>query len=145
MTMKIYYMILISFFLCISCNSDNEKLEHGQITAETYKLITVKTNSLDIPRLEGDELPFDELIILFEDYTFTKRRTTDGITEEIGGTYKWITNSDGRRLQLNYTKESALLVKCWPALNELLRPLDGDRLENPSFACDNVGLIYKLQ
>lgn len=88
----------------------------------------------------GDDMSFQESIVLKEDGSFIKFRETEQEKKQAGGTYQW----EDDRLTLSYPEDNDLIGNCTGNLKETYH-LDENQLRGDWWACDGPGLFYELK
>lgn len=88
----------------------------------------------------GDDMSFQESIVLKEDGSFIKFRETQQEKKQAGGTYQW----EDDRLTLSYPEDNDLIGNCTGNLKETYH-LDENQLRGDWWACDGPGLFYELK
>lgn len=129
-----------------------EELCSGEINLETasypQQWVLVKMSSMT-PNSEttGENMPWQELITLHADSTFTKHREKDGISSEAVGTFTFEigkSNPPYVQLSLHYTAANDLIGNCYGDPMFEAYWLDTQcTLQGTWSHCDGPGLYYK--
>jgi hypothetical protein len=144
--MKNQIILAFSILLLFSCHS-NDQLDPEQLDkyCENWRLVQMIGNIANRPPATGNDMAWQESILLFSNLTFVKTRERDNSTKQETGTYTIQTLSDGKYLNLTYNSENDLIANCTSGLTELLKFSDkGDQLMGTWSACDGPGLFYEV-
>lgn len=102
------------------------------------------TNLIDIVPLSGENMLWQESIILWGNNTFIKRYVKDGVTSEEGGTYAYVTIDGVSYLELTYTNaKNPLIESCTTAEGkEHIQVFSATELHGIWNQCDGPTLVY---
>jgi len=139
-------MFLFLTILVVSCNEPENTPQEDKINQPnlslrvpgTWKLVGMSGNIAN-SYTSGDDMYFQELILLKIDGTFIKLRETKEAKLQASGTYQW----KKEVLSLFYSEDSELIGNCTGNLIETYR-LNTDGLQGDWWACDGPGLFYEL-
>lgn len=141
------YLIFCLTLLLAACEEhqdiDPENADDPELYLEKWKLVQMSGSFAGTPPTTGGDMDWQETYTLFADNAFTKIRKQNGDTNEVNGTYEYITLSDGEYLELTYSSESKLIGNCTGEPKELLMVESEIRLIGTWWACDGPGLVYK--
>lgn len=131
-----------SFENGVDMESSREQSDTGAVE-QKWKLVQMSGNFTDKPPTTGSDMPWQEYYILYSDSTFLKSRTVDGVEEQAGGTYAFVTLEDGKYLELSYASDNDLIGNCTQEAKEFLFFEREDKLIDTWRACDGPGLVYE--
>lgn len=149
MKASILFTFVIAGFLA-SCTkeiqSNSEKSDDdngvGLKYPQKWQLVSM-SGSMVNSQTVGDDMVWQEFYILNADQTFTKSRTEDGKTVEVGGTYTFKEISNEEYLELNYFTDHEIIGNCTGEPHELLLILSPTKISGTWSACDGPGLEYE--
>jgi hypothetical protein len=144
--MKNSIILAFSILLLFSCHS-NDQIDPEKLDSEcgNWRLVQMTGNVASLPPATGNDMEWQESILLYSNLTFVKTRERDGFTKQETGKYTIETLSDGKYLSLTYNSQNDLIASCVAGLNEVLKFNDtGDKLMGTWSACDGPGLLYEI-
>ncbi len=144
------YLLISGILLFSACDTQDaanpeaisKQLETGS-DGGIWQLVEMSGSFSGIPPTTGDDMEWQETYTLFADNTFTKERQWEGEPKESGGTYQYVTLSDGEFLELSHASENNLIGNCTGDLKELLWFKSENKLEATWRNCDGPGLVYE--
>jgi hypothetical protein len=144
--MKTQIFLAFSILLLCSCHpNDQIDPEQREGYCENWSLVQMTGNVANRPPTTGNDMEWQESILLYSNLTFVKTRERNDGTRQETGTYTIETLTDGKYLTLTYNSENDLIANCIAGLNEVLKFNDtGDKLMGTWAACDGPGLFYDI-
>jgi hypothetical protein len=142
--MKNRIILLCSILALFSCHSNNQ-IDPEQLDnyCESWRLVMMTGNIANRPPATGNDMEWQETILLFSNLTFVKTRERGSTTKQESGTYSIETLSDGKYLNLSYGSKNDLIASCTSGLTELLKLNDtGDKLTGTWSACVTVQVYF---
>ena len=146
--MKNVVLIFAMIFL-FSCseidNTQQEEVLNQEVAtlssqgAKVWQLVGMSGMMKDSYK-SGEDMSFQESIVLKEDGTFIKFRESEQEKMQAGGTYQW----EDDRLILSYPQNNDLIGNCSGNLKETYH-LENNQLRGDWWACDGPGLFYELK
>ena len=143
----LWFVLVI--FLCLSCinpqtmKEDSKKPETTTpSTVEKWQLIKMSGNMVHSERT-GVDMAWQEYYLLNPDGTFIKSRDQIGKMSEASGTYRFVTLSKQRYLELNYANSHPLIGNCTGDLKEFLMIKSDNKMIGTWNICDGPGLEYE--
>ena len=139
----IFYFSFLLF--ATSCSDDSNSEEYFNI--ENFPQIWI-LDSMNIGLsgqfLTGEDLPYQEKIILQIDGSFSKSRDTAGELNVGKGSFSFINMDNRKILSMTYDSETDLISSCiGEKLVEKLILTTNSSLSGGSLLCDGPGLYYK--
>ena len=144
-------LVILGIGIVTACsNSEEPGLERAREqqsddvqAAQKWQLVEMSGSIANVPPSTGSDMNWQEYYLLYPDSTFTKVRERDGDVREAGGTYAFVTLSDGEYLELSYPSPNDLIGSCTTEPKELLFFQSENKLTGTWQACDGPGLVYE--
>ncbi|MFC4097379.1 hypothetical protein [Euzebyella saccharophila] len=140
-----FYTALFVLLCLISCTSENLNTLESDFTEtlpQEWELSSM-TLGMQPGSVSGDDLPYQETLVLKEDNSFLKTRLTTEITVTGEGTFRFKEDTNGSVLILVYDSETILIESCTgEKIIEKFLVKNADQLAGGSAACDGPGLFY---
>jgi len=140
---KILFLILPAL-IAFSCDNDAKPDGCGV----ELKLVEMISSWTPGQHTTGNELPYQETIVLSKDNTFVKSHTQSDVTTQARGTYTYVTfdNDDRQYIQLQYEDPKSELRTSCSMEGELIQVISDTQFKNGSWAaCDGPSLIYEAK
>jgi len=142
---KVILSILPVFALSVFSACDDDARTKTGCGMELKLIETRPTGDLiDAAPLSGEDMQWQESIILWHNSTFIKQLERDGVTTSEEGTYTYLT-ADGRNfIELTYSNpQNALIESCTTAEStERIQVISATELHGSWGECDGPTLVY---
>jgi hypothetical protein len=140
--MKKLIACLIFLWGLYACSSSDDINDSEPELSGTWKLIEM-SGSVPNSETSGENMEWQETYRFQPDGSFIKSRTRDEETIEATGTYRWISETEERLLELEFNTENQIVCSCYQNNSETMRFQSETVFISSWFACDGPGLIYK--
>jgi hypothetical protein len=140
--MKRILLFVLPTIIAFGCSDDDDTNACGL----ELKLVKI-TSSWTGDEAAGDEMSWQETIVLSNDSTFLKRRNAVGTVTEATGHYTYITRDGKKYVELTYDQnDSALRASCSPTLTDLIEVKSNKLFINSDWQhCDGPILDYTVR
>lgn len=141
--MKKTMLFLLPVLGLFSCKDDAKPDDCG---VELKLVQTIGSFTPNPTPVSGDDMSWQESIVLLNDSSFVKRYAKDGVTSEEGGIYAYATMDNRSYIQLTYTNaKNPLIESCSSASSEeWIQIVSDTEFKNTSWsACDGPTLVYE--
>ena len=136
---NIFSLFFLIIMACSSNSMDNNTTKNGQ---QKWKLVKM-TGSFIGSETTGEDMEWQETIVLKENNIFVKSRVRNNSTTAVEGTYTYLDLEDGTYLELTFPEKSTLVGNCTGNLKETYWLISENKLQGTWLACDGPGLEYK--
>ncbi|WP_430908984.1 hypothetical protein [Maribacter sp. 2-571] len=145
---------LLSFCMLtvlISCSTSEKSGKTISIPAkgkdlpQKWKLTAMTGMIANVPPISGNDMEYQEVLLLHSDSTFTKTRERDGNIMESSGGFEIVAETDGDYLVLSYPEKNELVGNCSNEPKEWFRFDSETQLVGTWWACDGPGLFFERQ
>ncbi|MBC7000394.1 hypothetical protein [Cytophaga sp. FL35] len=143
--MRFYTALFVLLYLNSCTNENLNTLESDFIETlpQEWELSSM-TLGMQPGNVSGEDLPYQETLVLKENNSFLKTRLTSDKTITGEGTFSIKEDTPGTILVLEYDSETDLIESCTgEKLIEKFLVKDSNLLTGGSAACDGPGLLYK--
>ncbi len=132
-------LMLLSLYAC-SKNEEETPLVQGLPQIWQLSRLTI---GLTGEVLMGQELPYQETLLLAADSTFLKTRTDADMVTTASGTFEIVPFDGANFLILTHTERTGLLANCSNTLQERFRMDSTTNLSGGALPCDGPGLAFE--
>ncbi len=142
------FLLFCALLICFACSNNDKTTDEDQVSLKAdqypqkWQLMAMTGMVANVPPTTGDDLEYQETILLHSDNTFTKIREATGTSVEISGGFEIEIEGDGRYLILTYPEKNELVGNCSIEPKEWFRFDSETQLVGTWWACDGPGLFY---